>query len=219
MVSISFLKDISCGKSSWDTHVVAVVAIVNGPPSTDHLIVGSASGGVGAALNPRLLRANEVDQVDARLEVLIGRNILVVGGGRDIVGEAQAVVSVPEVHVQETLIGSVERDSPLGHSQQGVVITHVGRQNHDTSVEQVGPADIGSGGESVREVEELIGSPISDNVGIDVDDLAELGLLPEVDLGEGRVQIRAVHEEQVGRSVILNRLDGDDIVVDGLVRS
>ena len=206
-------------ESSLGTHVVAIVTIVNGPPSTDHLVVGWAAGGLGAALNPRLLRANEVDQVDARLKVLVGRNVLVVGGGSDIVGEAQAVVSVPEVHVQETLIGTVERDSPLGHSQQGVIITHVGGQNHDTGVEEVRPADIGSGGEGVREVEELIGSPVSDNVGINVDDLAELGLLPEVDLGEGRVQVGTVHEEQVGRSVILDRLDGDDIVVDGLAKS
>lgn len=158
-------------------------------------------------------------QIDARLKVLVGRDVLVVGGGRDIVGEAEAVIGIPEMHVQETLIGTVKRNSPLGHGQHGVVITHVGRQDHDTSVEQIGPTDIGSGGEGVRKVEEFIGSSVSNNVGIDIDDLAELSLLPEIDLGEGRVQVRAVHEEQVSRSVILNGFDGNDIVVNGLVGS
>lgn len=195
------------------------MAIINSPPSTDHLVVGAAPGGLGATLNPRFLRANEVKQIDARLKVLVGRDVLVVSGGRDIVGEAEAVIGIPEMHVQETLIGTVERNSPLGHSQHGVVITHVGRQDHDTSVEQVGPTDIGSGGEGVRKVEEFIGSSVSNNVGIDIDDFAELDLPPEVDLGEGRVQVRAVHEKQVSRSVILNGFDGNDIVVNGLVGS
>ena len=67
------------------------------------------------------------------------------------------------------------------------------------------------------QVEELIGSSISDDIGVYVDDLAKLGLFPEVDLGESRVQVPSVHEIKVGRRLVPNPVDRDDIVENGLL--
>lgn len=66
------------------------------------------------------------------------------------------------------------------------------------------------------QVEELIGSSVCNNIGVDIDDLAELSLPPQVDLSEGRVKVRAVHEVQVCRVVIAYATDGDDMVVHSL---
>jgi hypothetical protein len=168
-------------------------------------------------LDPWLLCADEVDHIDARLKVSVGGHILVMSRGCDVVGEAEAVEALLVVHVQEALVGAVKGDTPLGHGHHGVIVAHVRSQNHKPSVEQVWPANVGRGRECMGKVKELIGRPVSHHVGINIDNLAELGLLPQIDLGEGRVQVPAVHEIQIGRVLILNATDGDDIVIHGLI--
>lgn len=91
--------------------------------------------------------------VDARLKVSICRKILVVGGWGNVVSEAQTVVVVTEMHVDQTLVGTIKRDASISHGHHGIVIAHVGRQGHDTGVEEVGPSDIWSGREGMRYVE------------------------------------------------------------------
>lgn len=98
-----------------------------------------------ATCKPWLVGADEVDQVDARLKVPIGRHVLVVSRGRHVVREAQAVEAVLEVHVQQALISTVKRDAPFGHGHQGVVVTHVGREDHDSRVEDVRPPHVWGG--------------------------------------------------------------------------
>lgn len=112
--------------------------------------------------------------VDSRPEMTVGGYVLVVGGGSDVVAEAEAVVFILEMHVDQALVRAVEGDALVGHGCHRVVIGHVGRQNHDAGVEEVGPSDIWSGGEGMGNVEELIGSAIGDDIGVDVDDLGEL---------------------------------------------
>lgn len=196
------------------TYSSAVVAVVYGPPLADHLIVGAAVRGA-ASLGPGLVGADEVDHGDVGLEVAVGREVLVVSRRGDVVGKRQAMVGVRKVHVQETLVGTVKGDAALGQGGQGAVLADIGGEHHDAGVEQIGPANVRGGGKGVGEVKELIGGAVGDDVGVDVDDLAELGLLPEVDLGEGRVEIGAVHEVEVGgRGVIRDARDGYDVVVD-----
>jgi len=192
------------------------VSVVDSPPSAHHLVVGRVSGGPIPALDPGLLGTDEMDHADARLEVLVGGHVLVVSRGRDVVGEAEAVVVVLEVHIQEALVGTVERDAALGHGHHGVIVAHVRGQNHEARVEEVGPTNVGRRREGVGKAEELIGGAVCHNVGIHIDDLAELGLAPEVDLGEGRVQVPAVHEVQVRGVLILDAAGRDHIVVHGL---
>lgn len=200
-----------------ETHLLAVVTIIHGPPSAHHLVVGGAAIRGVAASAPRLVRTNEVDHVDAGLEVSVGREVLVVCGRGDVVGEGQAVVVVLEVDVEETLVGAIKGDAPLGHGDHGVVIAVVGRQSHDTRVEEIWPANIGGSRKGVWEVEELVRSPVGNDVGIDVDNSRELRLLPQVDLGESRVQISTVHEVQVGGLVIADSRNRQDIVVNSLI--
>lgn len=137
-------------------------------------------------------------------------------GRSDVVGEAEAIVAVLEVHVQETLIGSIKRDAPFGHSRHGIVVAHVWCQDHDTGVEQVRPSDVGGGGEGMRQVEQLIDGPVGNDVGIQVDNLSELGLLPQVDLGEGGVQVGSVHQKEIGRLRVSYTWDWYYMVVHGL---
>lgn len=190
------------------------MAIVYRPPLPDHLVVDAAAVGGTASLSPWLVGADEVDHGDTRLEVTVGRKVLVVSRRSDVVRKGQAVVGVLEVHVQEALVGAVKGDAALGHGGQGVVLADIGGEDHDTGVEQIRPADIRCSSKGVWEVEELIGSAVGDNVGVDVDDLTELGLFPEVDLGEGGVEVGAVHEVQVaGRGLVLDTRDRYYIVV------
>lgn len=66
------------------------------------------------------------------------------------------------------------------------------------------------------EVKKLIGGPIRHDIGIHIDNLAELGLLPEVDLCEGRMEVWAVHEVEVCRPVIADAADRNHIVIHSL---
>lgn len=138
-------------------------------------------------------------------------------GRSDVVGKRQTVEVVLEVNVEETLVGTVEGDAPLGHGDHGVVIAGVGRQCHDTSVEKVGPTNIGRSRKGVWEIEELVRSSVGNDVGIDVDNSRELRLLPQVDLCKGGVQISTVHEVQVGGLVVADSRHRQDIVVNGLI--
>lgn len=139
------------------------------------------------SLEPRLVRANEMYHVDARLEMTICRYVLIMSRGSDIVGEAYTVIVVAKMGIYEALVGSIERYSPLGHGHHGIIVAHVRGQNHNARVEQIGPSDVGGSREGVCDVEELVGGSIRDDIGVYVDDLAKLGLAPEVDLGKGRV--------------------------------
>lgn len=164
---------------------LSVVLIINGPPSAQHLGVWTIPCRRSISpLSPRFLTSDEVYQVYARLKVSVGRDIRIVSRWRDVISEAEAIVVVLEVHVQKTLVRPVERDASFSHSCHGIVVTHIWRQNHHSGVEQVRPSDIRSGGEGMRQVEELIDGPVGDDVGIQVDKLSELSLLPQVDFGE-----------------------------------
>lgn len=109
--------------------------------------------------------------VNARLEMLVRGDILVVGRGGDVVGEADAVVAGAEVHVEQALVGAVEGLASVGHGAQAVVLGEVGRQDHDARVEDVGPPDVRGGGEGGVDVKELVGGAVGDDIGVDVDDL------------------------------------------------
>lgn len=130
------------------------------------------------SLEPRLVGTDEMHHVDTRLEMTIGRYVLVVSGWCDIVGEAYAIVVVTKMGVYKALVGSVERDPPLGHGHHGVIVAHAGIQNHDARVEQVGPSYVRGRGEGVWDIEEFVGGSIGDDVGVYINDLAKLGLAP-----------------------------------------
>lgn len=193
--------------------------VIDSPPSSNHLIERRAASIGFSPLLPRLVGANEVDHVDTGLEVPVGWDVLVVSRRRDVVCEGKPVVVVLEVHIQQALICAVERDAAFGHGHHGVVVAHVRGEHHDARVEEVRPADIRRSCEGVGQLKELVGSPVGDNIGVDVYDLAKLKQLPEIDLGEGRVEIPTVHEVQVRRVRILDPVDGEDVIVDSLFPS
>lgn len=207
------------GECDSNAYRQSVVAVVYGPPPTKHLIVGSASGGCFSTQSPRFVASNEVDHVYARLKVPVGGNVLVVAGGRDVVGKAQAVVVVLEVHVQQALVCAVKRNTPLGHGHKGVVIAQIRRQGHNSRVEEIGPSDVWCCGKRVVQVKELVGCPVSNDIRIYVHNLSELRLFPQIDLGECRVQIGAVHQVEVRRFLVSHAGDWYYIVEDILAKA
>lgn len=84
------------------------MSIVDSPPSSNHFVVWRITMERVSACEPRLVGTDEMDHVDARLKVSICGKILVVGGWSNVVGEAQAVVVIAEVHVDQALIGAVK---------------------------------------------------------------------------------------------------------------
>lgn len=120
------------------------------------------------------------------------------------------------MHIQQTLVCSVEGNAPLGHGHHGIVIAQIWGQSQDSSIEQVGPAHIRCSGEGVRQVEQLVDGAAGDDISVEVDDLPELGLLPQIDFGEGGVQIGSIHEVEICRLRISYAWDGEYIVKDNL---
>lgn len=175
------------------THLMPVMSVIDSPPTSDHLIERATAARRISTREPGLVGAYEVDHVDTGLKVSVGRHILVVSGRSNIVGEAQSVIMATKVHVDQALIGAVKGDAPLGHGYHGIEITHVGCQDHNTRVEEIGPSNIRRSSERLRDGKELFGSSVCYDIGIDVYDFRELSKLPEIDLGKSRMQIAAVH--------------------------
>lgn len=167
------------------THSLSEVPIISGPPPSCNLIVWPSSAARISSLRPWLVLSNKVRSTDARLEVLVSWHILVVSAWRNIVGEADPVVGVLEVHVEQSLVGAIKRDSALSHGMKCPVVAHVWFQHHETGVEEVWPADIWCGREWSLEIKKLIWCSPSYHIGIHVDYAAELSLLPELNLCKG----------------------------------
>lgn len=66
------------GVVACTTDLFSIVAVIDGPPPPTDLIEWAVSNALVATLQPGLLGPNEVDEVDARHEVLVSGHILVV---------------------------------------------------------------------------------------------------------------------------------------------
>lgn len=203
----------SYAPNGTSTYLCSIMPIVHSPPSADHLVEGGHAVGSMSTGKPRLVGAYEVYHVDTRLKVPVSRNVLVMSRRSNIVRKAQAMEAVLEVHVQQALVSAVERDAPLSHSQHGVVIAHIGCKDHDASVEDIGPADVGCSCERMGDLEELVGGSVGNYIGVNVNDSGELALSPEIDFCERRVKVCAIHEVQVGRLLISYSRYGEDIII------
>lgn len=116
---------------------------------------------------------------DIPLEVSICRRVLVVGARRGVVGKADPLPwAMFKVLIKQTLICAVEAVSCRCQSLQRMVLAHVWCNDHDTSVEGIGPANVWCCCEGLGDVEQLFGRSQRDDVCVNVYDLAELRLAP-----------------------------------------
>lgn len=199
------------------SHGLLEVSVVDCPPTVEKFVVCSWSGILRSGSGPWLVLSNEVDDGDSRLVVAVGRLILVICTWRAVVDEAQTMPAlVLVVLVQKALVGSIEAVARSSQCLQSPVVSHVRRDDHNTSVEGIGPANIGCTSERSLEIKELIGSAEGDSICVEVDDLAELRLAPEVDLGKGIAQVTAAHQVEVGDVGRSDALHGDNIVIQRL---
>lgn len=68
----------------------------------------------------------------------------------------------------------------------------------------------------MRKIKQLVGSAESDDIGINVDDTAELSLAPKTNLCESVEQVATVHEIQVSWIWVTDAINGDHIVEQSL---
>ena len=168
------------------------MSVVNHPPSSQQLSVYSRcrDAHVCSSHLPWFLFANEMDHVDTTSEMSVGRLILVARRGSAVVSEAKSMPSsVRKVFVEQPLICSIETCSTRCKCLECPVIVHTRRQHHDSAVENVWPPNIGCSGKGGVNVEELIWSPQSNNIGVNIDNLPKLMLPPEVKLCERESKI------------------------------
>lgn len=120
-----------------------------------------------------------------------------------------------EVHVQQALVCTIKGDAALRHGQQSIVISQIGDQYHDTSVEKIWPPNVWRGAERVLERKELIRGAIGDDIGVYVDNLGKLSLLPEVELCKCRIEVGTVHQVEVRAVLVADSRDGYDLIEGG----
>lgn len=156
-----------------------------------------------------------MDQVNGTLEMLVGRDVLVVRAGGAVIGETEPM-PVLEMHVQQSLIRAVEANAAFCQRLEGKIILQVGAQHHQPAVEAIRPANVRDGGEIHLEVEQLVGGPERHNVTINIYNAPELRLSPELDLGKRGYQVRALHQPEVGRGTVRHRVNGDQFIVNRL---
>ena len=189
--------------------------VVHRPPAGQELAVNAVAG--RAVASPRLLLANEVNSTDVPLVVSIRRLPLVLGVGCAVVGELQTLPrTMLEVLVQQALVCTVEALASSGHGLQCPIFPHAGRDDHDTAVEGIRPANVWCRCKGSLNVEQLVQGSECDDVGIEVDDFAELHLPPQGDFGKGEGEVRPAHEVEVSGARGSYALDGDDVVVERL---
>ena len=82
------------------------------------------------------------------------------------------------MHIQQTLISTVEANASLSKGEKGIVVAHVGVQDHHATVEAVRPANIRDSCKLGVHPQELVGRPQDDHIGIEVDHPPVLGLFP-----------------------------------------
>jgi hypothetical protein len=185
------------------------------PPASQELTVNAIAS--RAVARPRFLLANKVNSTDVSLVVFIRGLPLVLCIRSAVVSEFQTLPgSMLKILVQQALISTVEAFAGRGHGLQRPVFSHAGRDDHDTAVEGIWPANVWRRCKGRLDIKQLIQSPERHNVGIEVHDLAELHLPPQSDLGKSEGEIRPTHEIQVSGTRSSYALDGDDVVVESL---
>ena len=90
--------------------------VVHCPPSSHLLFIHAGGTCTISADPPWFVVSNEMHHVYSTLKVSVSRNILVVATRRTIVGKAQPV-PIPEMHVQQTLVCSIEAYASLCQCQ------------------------------------------------------------------------------------------------------
>lgn len=131
------------------------------------------------AFCPWLVFSDEVNQFDIILEMPVRWLVLIACARCAVVYEAQPMPRlVHVVLIQKTLVGAVEADACSRHCFECTVFFFIRVQKHETRVETIRPTNIRSSSKRRREIEELINCAKSYDVSIDVDDLAELCLVP-----------------------------------------
>lgn len=117
--------------------------------------------------------------------MLVCRDILITAARGAIVGKAQSL-PILEMHVEQSLIGAVKADTPLSKSQKRIVIAEIRSEYQKTTVETIRPANIRYCSKIGVIIEKLIRCADCHHVGIDIHDLPELSLPPQLDFREGR---------------------------------
>lgn len=151
---------------------------------------------------------------DVSLVVSIRGLPLVLCVWRAVVGKTQAMpVLVLVVLIQQPLVSTIKTVSGGRHRMKCPVFAHVWRQDHHTAIECIGPTNVWSSSKWYIQVEQFVQTAESDYIGVQVDNLAELCLPPQSDLGKAIDEVRTTHKIQIGRAGVTNTLDGDEIVV------
>ena len=120
--------------------------VIDSPPPAQQFLVYTASRTHLASSNyPRLLFANEMYEGYATGEMSVRWKVLIVPTGSTIVGKTQSF-PVSEMHIEQSLICTIEADTPLCKGEKSVIVTHVRLEGKDATVETIGPADIGNSG-------------------------------------------------------------------------
>lgn len=157
--------------------------IINRPPFPQQLIVRRLQRDNLPRQIPRLLGTNEMNEADSTLEMLVGRNVLVVRTRRAIIREAQSM-PVAEMHVEQALVSPVETDPTLSECLQRIVVLQIGSQHHDSTIEAIRPAHVWRGGKVYIQGEQLVRGPDGDDIAVDIHDSLVLGKAPKLDFGE-----------------------------------
>jgi len=197
------------------THLCGVVSIVDCPPSAQELTIHTRLLRSGRmCLLPWLVFADEMHEAEAVLEVPVSRLVLVAGARGAIIRETQAVPwAMVVVFVQETLVGAVKACATSCHGLHGIVLSNARRQKHDPAIEAVRPSYIGGSGEVMMQLEQLIGRAKSNDIGIDVDNLAEVLLSPECNLCESKAKIQSIEANEVFDIRATDAIHWDDVVI------
>ena len=164
---------------------------------------------------PRFLGSYKMYQANCTLEMLVGRDILIIRARRAVVRETESM-PVSKVHVQQALVGAVKAGTAFRKSFERKVVLHIWPQYHNTAVKAIGPADIGGSGEIYVHVQELVGGFDGHHVRVNVYDALELCLSPQLDLCEGCYQVRTLHEPEVRRRMVRHPIDGYELIVNSL---
>lgn len=168
--------------------------IIDSPPSAKQLIVRRLQRNNLPGQIPGFLRSDEMEKADGALKMSVRRYVLIISTRSAIISEAEPM-PVAKMHVEQSLVSSIEADASFCESLECVVVLHIRTKNHEPTVEAVRPSYIRCGCKVYLEGQQLVGGSYGHDVAIDVDNSFELGETPKLDFGKCRNQVRAVHQQ------------------------
>lgn len=175
---------------------------------------------IGEAMEgPWLAGTDKMNYLDGVLELFKGRQIAVGGAESEIVTKWQSsrgITSTPirKILIKQSLVTTIKASDRLSHLQKVLIRLEAGFADKEARVEAIRPAHIWGSRELIPLLEKFINVFQGQHVSIHKNNLGQIQLIPDLNLGKGTAKFGTPKETQVFHIFGVERIDLSDFIKD-----